>query len=121
MSPAEETVTDQTVGAGFSQDTLTKADKLDVTYVGSLTETTAALPVKRIETFQPALRRTANRSSLRPLHPNAKRIAGILPRPRPKIRLANNDSSAGASADCAQPNGSGSIVTWFNGWLRCGS
>jgi hypothetical protein len=79
------------------------------------------LPAKRIDIIQTVLKKTARRSSLRPVHPNAKQIAGLLPRPRPKIRLANTDRPRGAAGDCAQLNGPGGIVTWFNDWLHCGS
>jgi hypothetical protein len=121
MYPAEETAADPMATAGLLQDTLTRADKFGAAYTGSATDAVAVLPAKRADLIQTALKKPARHGSLQALHPNAKRIAGVLPKPRPKTRMADNDRSTGAASNCAQLNGPGGIVTWFNDWLHCGS
>jgi hypothetical protein len=121
MYHTEETAADPMATSGLLQDTLTKADRFNAAHVGTAAEIAAVLPAKQADLIQTAPRKTARRSSLQAFHPNAKRIAGILPRPRPKIRLTDNDRSTGAAGNCAQLNGPGGIVTRFNDWLHCGS
>jgi hypothetical protein len=121
MYPAEETAADPMATSGLLQDTLTRADKFGAAYTGSATDAVAVLLATRVDLTQTAPKKTARHGSLQALHPNAKRIAGVLPRPRPKTRMADNDRSTGAAGNCAQLNGPGGIVTWFNDWLHCGS
>jgi hypothetical protein len=123
MAPTEETVLDPpTVRAGIARDTLTKADRLDLTYLNPLVETAPVPPSKPFEILQtkPSAR---NASSRRLSNPNANRIAVMLPKPRPKTRLSKNTSTARAAVDskaCPQPDGLSGILMSFTGSPRCG-
>jgi hypothetical protein len=124
MPSTDETVLDPaTIGTNLVQDTLTKADKLDLTYLNPLAETIPVLPTKPIEVLQTKPRANANGSSQRLSNPNANRIAVTLPKPRPKIRLAKNNVAAKAAfgfKNCPQPDGLTGILMSFAGSLRCG-
>ncbi len=124
MPSTEETVLDPTtIGTNLVQDTLTKADKLDLTYLNPLAETIPVLPTKPIEVLQTKPRANANGRSQRLFNPSANRIAVTLPKPRPKIRLSKNNNPAKAAVDlknCPQPDGLGAILMSFAGSLRCG-
>jgi hypothetical protein len=124
MPSTEETVLDPTtIGTNLVQDTLTKADKLDLTYLNPLVVTIPVLPTKPIEVFQTKPRANANGSSKRFFNPSANRIAVTLPKPRPKIRLSKNSNLAKAAVDlknCPQPDGLAAILMSFAGSLRCG-
>src|ERR1700730_1636815 len=94
MAPTEETVLDPpTVRAGIAQDTLTKADRLDLTYLNPLVETAPVPPSKPFEILQtkPSAKSTSSR---RLSNRNANRIAVMLPKPRPKPRLSKETSTA---------------------------
>jgi hypothetical protein len=124
MPSTEETVLDPaTTGANLMQDTLTKADKLDLTNLNPLAEAIPGLSTKPIEVFQTKPRATVNGSSQRLFNPGKNRVAVILPKPRPKIRLAKNNDAAKATADlknCPQPDGLGGLLMAFAGSPRCG-
>jgi hypothetical protein len=122
MSSSEETVLDPTmIGTNLMQDTLTKADKLDLTNLNPLAETIPVLPTKPIEVLR--TKPSAKGSSQRLFNPSRNRIAVTLPKPRPKIRLSKNNDPAKAAVDlknCPQPDGLGAILMSFAGSLRCG-
>jgi hypothetical protein len=124
MPSTDETVRDPaTTGTDLMQDTLTKADKLDLTNLNPLAEAIPGLSTKPIEVFQTKPRATVNGSSHRLFNPGKNRVAVTIPKPRPKIRLARNNDAAKAAADlknCSQSDGLGGLLMAFAGSLRCG-
>jgi hypothetical protein len=120
MPSTEEAATDPTeISTKLVQDTLTKADKLDVSYFRDSFE----LPIESIVVTTTKSRPNTNARSQRLSGPNAKGVSVALPKPRSKIRLAKNEHPAKALADsktCPQPDGLGSILMSFTGSPRCG-
>ena len=118
ISAPQEGVPDQTmVSANIASDTLSRADKLDVTNlrpVATPPDPVAALPIK--------LKTTSSGNLQRQSRPNANRRTATLPKPRPKVRLPKNSipsNSAGDLKTCPQTEGLGSILMLFSGMLRC--
>jgi hypothetical protein len=124
MAPTGEIESDPTaVSTALVQDTLTESDKLDVGHLLPSTDTNRAVPTEAMEVLQALSRLAAGRSSrgLKGPHPN--RIAVMLPKPRPKIRLSKNNNPSKAAGDlksCAQPDGPGGLLLSWSGSLRCG-
>jgi len=118
MAPTEEIGLDPTaVSTTLVRDTLTQSDKLDVGYLLPSADANRALPAKAIELLQ------TGRSSRGLKGPHANRIAVMLPKPRPKIRLSKNNNPSKAAGDlksCAQPDGLGGLLLSWSGSLRCG-
>ena len=124
----EEIVRDPTtVGTSLVRDTLTKADKLDVRYLRRSME---SIPVLTTEPIAAQIVPTKPTTSAKigspyPPGPSAHRIAVLLPKPRPKIRLAKNVKDAGlarASVDpraCHQQGGLGGMLISLSGSPRC--
>jgi hypothetical protein len=81
-----------TVGTSFAQDTLAKADRLDLTYLRYPAENIPVAPTEPIAAeivpTKPAM--SAKTASPRPPSPSVHRNAVMLPKPRPKIRPAKN-------------------------------
>lgn len=127
MAPTEAIVLDppavSTTSATPVQDTLTESDKLHAAYLLPSADTDSAVPAKAIELLQPRPAAATGRSArvLKGSHPN--RIAVMLPKPRPKIRLSKNNNPAKAAGDsksCAQPDGLAGMLLSLSGSLRCG-
>ena len=81
-----------TVGTNFAQDTLAKADRLDLTYLRHPAENVPAPPTEPIAAeivpTKPAM--SAKIGNPHPPGRSAQRNAVVLPKPRPKIRPAKN-------------------------------
>jgi hypothetical protein len=131
-----------TVGIGASHDTLTKADRLEITYVRNDVPIQPVLPAQLIAPAEsiPVRRQPATKVIGRPSHdPIARKLAAALPRPRPKnvikkdtkdtpkniIKSASNSTANGvkraANSDRAklvlepcQPNAFGSLLKVLN-------
>jgi hypothetical protein len=111
-----------TVGTSFAQDTLAKADRLDLTYLRYPAENIPVAPIAaEIVPTKPAM--SAKTASPRPPSPSVHRNAVMLPKPRPKIRPAKNAKDvAKASVDlnaCHQQNGLGGMLISLSGAPRC--
>jgi hypothetical protein len=113
-----------TVSTSFMQDTLTKADKLDLTYLRNPVENIPTEPIlAEIVPTKPAT--SAKIGSPHPPGPSARRTPVVLPKPRPKIRPAKNAKDVGtakASVDpnaCHQQDGLGGILISLSGAPRC--
>jgi hypothetical protein len=127
-SISEETVHDpMTIGTGFGQDTLTKADKLDVRYLLGPVESTPVVPAEPVAaeiqpTRPPAI---AKNASPHAQGHSARRAAVLLPKPRPKIKPAKNTKDGGlakAAVDqksCHQQDGLGGLLISLSGSPRC--
>jgi hypothetical protein len=124
MAPAEEIAPDpSTVGTSLAQDTLTKSDKLDVGYLLPSADQDRASPTMAMEVLQIPSRTAASRNSRDLKGPHANRIAVMLPKPRPRIRLSKDNNPSKAAGDlksCAQPDGLGGLLLSLSGSLRCG-
>jgi hypothetical protein len=132
-SISEEAVPNPTtVGTSLMQDTLSKADKLNVRYLcypaeSAPVENVPAVPTEPIAAeIQPAKPpATAKAASSHATDPGARRIAVLLPKPRPRIRPAKhakNTGLAGATVDpntCHQQDGLGGMLISLSGSPRC--
>jgi hypothetical protein len=122
MPSTEEAVLDPTeISAKLVQDTLTKSDRLDVSYRS--VETVPALPMESIAVVLTKPRPNTNGGSQHLSGPNANRVSVMLPKPRTRIRLAKNNNPAKTTPDsktCQQPDGLSSILMSFTGSPRCG-
>jgi hypothetical protein len=113
------------VGTSFAQDTLTKADRLDLTYLRYPAENVPAAPTEPIAADIVPTKTTtsAKTASLRPPGLSAHRNAVVLPKPRPKIRPAKNARDvANASVDlkaCHKQNGLRGMLISLSGAPRC--
>ena len=126
-----------TVGTSPLQDTLCKADKLNVGYVrypaasapveNAPVANTSAVPAEPVATgIEPAKpRATAKAWSSHAPDPLARRAAVVLPRPRPRIRPAKHARNVGlarAAVDpntCHQQDGLGGMLISLSGSPRC--
>jgi hypothetical protein len=130
-SISEETVRDPTtVGTNLAQDTLSKADKLNVGYArypaeSAPVQNTSAVPIEPIAAeIEPAKPPAQAWCSHAP-DPGARRIAVVLPKPRPRIRPAKHEKDVGlarAMVDpntCHQQNGLGGMLISLSGSPRC--
>jgi hypothetical protein len=126
-----------TVGTSLLQDTLCKADKLNVGYVrypaasapveNAPVENTPAVPTEpvaaEIEPAEPPA--TAKAGSSHAPDPIARQAAVVLPRPRPRIRPAKHARNVGlarATVDpntCHQQDGLGGMLISLSGSPRC--
>lgn len=121
MAPAEDIALDPTA-ASTARDTLTRSDKLDVGYFLP-SGANGALPIESMDVLQIPSRMAAARGARGVKRPHANRIAVMLPKPRPRIRLSRNNDASKAAADlksCAQPEGLGGLLLSWSGSLRCG-
>jgi hypothetical protein len=127
-SSSEEAVPDPiTIGTSFGQDTLTKADRLDVRYLRDPIERAPVAPaepvVAEIQPTEPPA--TAKAGSSHPQGLGARRIAVLLPKPRPKIKAAKNAKEAGLAKTavdqktCHQQDGLGGLLISLSGSPRC--
>ena len=126
-----------TAGSSLLQDTLCKADKLNVGYVRYPAErtpvenapvaNTPAVPAEpvaaEIEPAKPPA--TAKAGSSHAPDPVARRAAVVLPKPRPRIRPAKHAKGVGlarATVDpktCHQQDGLGGMLISLSGSPRC--
>ena len=114
-----------TVGTSLAQDVLTKADKLDLTYLRYPAENIPVAPTEPIAAeivpTNPAT--SAKIGNPRPPGLSVHRNAVVLPKPRPKIRPAKHAKDvAKASVDlkaCHQQNGLGGLLISLSGAPRC--
>lgn len=132
-SISEEAVPNPTtVGTSLMQDTLSKADKLNVGYLRCPAErapvgNVPAVPAEPIAAeIQPAKPpATAKAGSSHPPDPGARRAAVVLPKPRPRIRPARQAKGVGlarAAVDpntCHQQDGLGGMLISLSGSPRC--
>jgi hypothetical protein len=114
-----------TVGTSFAQDTLMKADRLDLTYLRYPAENIPVAPTEPIAA-EIVPTKPATSAKIGNPHPpgrSAQRNAVVLPRPRPKIRPAKNAKDVvKASVDfkaCHQQNGFGGMLISLSGAPRC--
>jgi hypothetical protein len=121
-----------TVGTSLVQDTLSKADKLNVGYLCYPAErvpvkNTPAVPAEPIAAeIQPATPpATAKAGSSHAPDPGVRRTAIVLPKPRPRIRPAKHARGVGlakATIDpntCHQQDGLGGMLISLSGAPRC--
>jgi hypothetical protein len=123
--PSEECAPDQTqvqqmVSDAITPDTLTRSDKAELTEAPAV-DSTFTLPIESNEV-----------SAATPLPPRAKQPMAaskahpktvMLPRKRPKIKLAKNanpDTAAIDSKNCSQPDGLGGLLRSLAGSPHCG-
>jgi hypothetical protein len=132
-SISEEAVPNPTtVGASLTQDTLSKADKLNVGYLhcpaeSAPGENVPAVPTEPITAeIQPAKPpATAKAAGSHAPDPGARWTAVMLPKPRPRIRPAKHAKGVGlarATVDpntCHQQDGLGGMLISLSGSPRC--
>jgi hypothetical protein len=130
-SISEQAVPDPTtVGTSLVQDTLSKADKLNVGCYpaeSAPVENIPAVPTEPIAAeIQPATPpATAKAGSSQAPDPGARRTAIVLPKPRPRIRPAKHARGVGlarATVDpntCHQQDGLGGMLISLSGAPRC--
>jgi hypothetical protein len=91
IPPAKETAPASVdITASLGQDTLIKADKFEFTSTVYAVETIPVVPARPTEVIQTKAKATADRGPRRLSSPTANRIAVMLPKPRPRIKLASN-------------------------------
>jgi hypothetical protein len=120
--PFEECATGQsqsqsTVIDAIVADTLTKADTAEV---APAAEATGSLPIESNDVV--AEKQTVPRSKHLSV-PNAHLKTVMLPKKRPKIRVAKNANQDNISADpknCSQPDGLGGLLKSLAGAPHCG-
>jgi hypothetical protein len=122
ITAPQEGVPDQTmVSTNIASDTLTRADRLDVTNLRPVAEATIALPPPDSVAALPIkLKTTSSRNLQRQSRPNAR--TATLPKPRPKVQLPKNSNPSNSAGDlktCPQTEGLGSILMLFSGMPRC--
>jgi hypothetical protein len=126
-----------TAGAGVLQDTLCKADKLDVGYVrypaqrapaeNAPVANTPAVPSEPIAAAIEPARPPATAKAGSSLAPGAgaRRAAVVLPKPRPRIRPARQAKGVGLARamvnpnTCHQQDGLGGMLISLSGSPRC--
>jgi hypothetical protein len=120
--PSEDSVPDQSqiqpmVGDAIVVDTLTKAD---AAHVAPEAEATGSLPVESNDVV------VEKPSTLRSKHlsvPNVHPKTVMLPRKRPKVRVAKNANPDNAAIDpknCSQTDGLSGLLKTFAGSPHCG-
>jgi hypothetical protein len=122
ISPAETGVADLAiVSTGVVPDTLTAADKVDLTGLRPAAEATLAQPTVPI-VIRPVTARTMipSRGLRRQSSTKAKMIAAF-PRPRPKFRMSRNGRTlkAGDQTKCAATNSLGALIMSLTGTSHC--
>jgi hypothetical protein len=116
-----------TIGTSFGQDALRKADRLDVRYPRDPIERAPVVPAEPVAaeiqpTKPPA---TAKAGSPYAQGLSAGRIAVLLPKPRPKLKLAKNAKEAELAKTavdqktCHQQDGLGGLLISLSGSPRC--
>ena len=114
---------DELTKDALTKDTLTKADRLDIAYRQAAAVVIAEAPANSIAVAEMMTGANAKPASQLPLASVGRRTIVMLPKPRPKIRLARNIPLARSIAElktCAQPEGFGGILLSFAGPPHCG-
>jgi hypothetical protein len=123
ISQPEDDIPDSVmVSTGVAPDTLTAADKVDLTGIRPTAE--AALAQLNDPAVIPAVkfRRTRANGLVRQIDTKASMIA-VLPKPRPKVKISKDSNApklAGDLKKCPQPDGLAAIITSLTGASRCG-
>jgi hypothetical protein len=128
-------IQDRLTNDTFTRDTLTKGDRLDIAYLPALPEVipTVIMPEPPAESVAAAgptpdegakeiAEQSAKPSSPRSSAPRVHRTIVMLPRPRPRIRLAKTGQPADPAVEkvtCFQPDSLSSILLAFSGQPRC--
>src|SRR6266702_3898408 len=105
----------------FTKDTLTKADRLEVVYLPAVAAMIAEAPVESIAVAETKPHANARVVSQRPAASHVNRTTVMLPRPRPRIRLAKASHPAKPVLEvktCAPPEGLGGLLMAFSGQPR---
>jgi hypothetical protein len=122
LGEAKDKLKDKLTKDALTKDTLTKADRLDISY-RQAAAVIAEAPANSIAVAEMTPGANAKPASQLPLASVGRRTLVMLPRPRPKIRLARNTPLARPIAElktCAQPEGLGGILLSFAGPPHCG-
>jgi hypothetical protein len=128
IAAAQESVTDPAMlGLGRADDTLTKADRLEAAYLLPSTQFASAtmppgLPTELIAVSQVVPGADTTTASQPRRASYITRDTVMLPRPRPKIRLAKNSRPAKPIVDakaCSHPDRLGAIIMSFAGSPPC--
>lgn len=123
ISAPEDGIADPATSAAAAEpDTLTAADRVDVTGLrpaaeATLVQSTDLVVVRPVKANRFALHRLQ-----RPSDTKAKVIV-VLPRPRPKPRLSRNGKSPGLAGDlkkCPENNSLGTLIMSLTGASHCG-
>lgn len=122
ISPSETGIADPAIiSAGVVPDTLTAADKADLTGLRPTAEATLAQPTAPV-VMRPVKARTLipSRGLQRQASTKAKMIA-VPPRPRPKLRISRNGktSKAADQTKCAATNNLGALIMSLTGTSDC--
>jgi hypothetical protein len=119
----QDKLEDKLTKDALTKDTLTKADRLDIAYRQAAAVVIAEAPANSIAVAEMMPGANAKPASQLPLASAGRRTSVMLPKPRPKIRLARNIPLARPIAEpktCAQPEGFGGILLSFAGPPHCG-
>jgi hypothetical protein len=119
----QDKLQDKLAKDALTRDTLTKADRLDIAYRQAAAVVIAEAPANSIAVAEMMPGANAKPASQLPLASVGRRTSVMLPKPRPKIRLARNIPLARPTAElktCAQPEGFGGILLSFAGPPHCG-
>ncbi len=118
---------DELANNEFANDTLTKADRLDVAYCPAAAMLIAGGSAKSLATAEATLDAGAAPASRRPAASHANRLHVMLPRPRPRIgngtRVAKSSRPIVPVLEaktCSQPEGLSGILMSFSSQPRCG-
>jgi hypothetical protein len=121
VASAEESVLDPTlVAVGLGDDTLTKSDKLTVAYVLP-SEIAPERPTESLRRQEPGENAKTRSQPLAASHPSRRGV--LLPKPRPKIKLAKVSHPPKPVVEvktCSQPDGLGGLLLSFSGQPHCG-
>jgi hypothetical protein len=119
---AQDTLTNQTLAKDMpTQDTLTKADRLDVAYLPVVVAMIAEAPAESMAVTKPEANATAGLQRSVALHTH--RTSVMLPRPRPKIRPAKISHLAKPVVEvktCSPPEGLSGLLMALANQPHCG-
>jgi hypothetical protein len=125
ISPSDGDVADPAIiSSGVVPDTLTAADKIDLTGLRPTAEAALATPTIPI-VIRPVKTRPTIRS--RGLQRQAKtkaKVTAAIPKPRPKLRISRNEKVsklAGDQTKCAGVNSLGALIMSLTATSHCGS
>jgi hypothetical protein len=125
----EGKIQDRLTNDTFARDTLTKADRLDIVYLPVVAMVDPVLimpdpPAEKIAAVEAKPGASPGQGLPRSAISRASRTLVMLPRPRPKARIARNSPPAKPAVEtiaCFQPEGGlSSVLMAFSGQPRCG-
>lgn len=111
-----------TVSAGAVPDTLTAADRVDLTGLRPTAEAALAMPTVPVVIHQVKARRMIPPRGLQRRAGTKVRVIAVLPRPRPKFRMSRNGKApklAGDQTKCAATNSLGALIMSLTGTSHC--